>query len=65
MNKEPWMYVALFTAGCVAGNAYPKVEKAVVEDINQMRAARGLPPMVGSNAWIRYRPPEGDQDIVK
>jgi len=54
------MHVFMFTAGCVLGSKYPKWEKALVEDINEMRYAKGLPPMVGTAAWIRYRPPEGD-----
>jgi hypothetical protein len=43
-----------------AGNYYPKLEKELVEDVNELRAQRGLPPMVGTGAWIKYRPPEGE-----
>ena len=58
---EPWMHVGMFFAGCWAGNYYPKLERELVEDINAIRASKGMPPMVGSAAWIRYRPPE-DED---
>jgi len=54
------MHASMFFVGCTLGNWYPKYERALVEDINGLRAAKGLPPMVGSAAWIRYRPPEGD-----
>lgn len=37
-----------------AGNKYVQVERKMVEDINQIRADNGMPPMVGTNAWIRY-----------
>jgi len=44
----------------MVGNWYPKAEKRLVMDINEIRADRGLPPLVGSNAWIRYHRPEGE-----
>jgi uncharacterized protein YkwD len=35
-------------------NVYLKFEQGLVEDINAIRANKGMPPLVGSNAWIRY-----------
>ena len=46
--------------GFAVGNWYPKAEKRLLLDINEIRADRGLPPLVGSNAWIRYQRPEGE-----
>jgi hypothetical protein len=44
----------------MVGNWYPKAERQLIVDINEIRADRGLPPLVGSNAWIRYKRPEGE-----
>jgi len=41
-----------------AGNKYVQVERSLVDDINEIRKNKGLPPMVGTNAWIRYSNPE-------
>ena len=40
--------------GMYAGNKYVQIEKNLVDDINQIRQDKGMPPMVGTNAWIRY-----------
>jgi hypothetical protein len=37
-----------------AGNKYVQIERRLVDDINEIRADKGMPPMVGTNAWIRY-----------
>lgn len=50
----PWGHVGYFFVGAWAGNKYLEVERRLVEDINQIRADKGMPPMVGTNAWIRY-----------
>jgi hypothetical protein len=50
----PYLHVGYFFVGCWAGNAYVKLEKSMVEDINQIRQDKGMPPIVGTNAWIRY-----------
>jgi len=44
--------------GAWAGNKIGAVELSLVEDINQIRADKGMPPMVGTSAWIRYSPEE-------
>jgi hypothetical protein len=61
--REPWFHVTLFIVGGMIANYIPKHEKRLVEDINQMRADRGLPPMVGTNAWIKYKVPEGEEPL--
>jgi len=50
----PWNHVGGFIFGAWVGSKYHSVEKSLVEDINQIRADKGMPPIVGSNAWIRY-----------
>ena len=52
------MHVGLFFVGCYVGNKYPKWEEALVKDVNQLRVANGLPPLVGGNRWIKYQPQE-------
>jgi len=59
------MHALMFISGAYIGAKYPKWEKALVEDINELRAERGLPPMIGTSAWIRYQPPEGFFDVKK
>mmetsp|Transcript_3694 Transcript_3694/g.5328 ORF Transcript_3694/g.5328 Transcript_3694/m.5328 type:complete len:88 (+) Transcript_3694:68-331(+) len=60
MSRQPWMHVTYFMVGCWAGNKYVAVEKALVKDINEIRADRGMPPMVGTGAYIKYTAPEGN-----
>jgi len=55
------MYALLFTTGCYAGDKYPKVEKALVERINETRASKGLSPIIGTTAWIRYQPAKEEE----
>jgi hypothetical protein len=50
----PWNHVGGFIFGAYVGNQYHSMEKSLVMDINQIRADKGMPPIVGSNAWIRY-----------
>jgi len=45
----------MFFVGCTIGSKYPKWEAKLVNDINELRAAKGMPPMVGTNAWIKYQ----------
>ena len=63
--SEPWMHAGMLIAGCYVGNAYPKWERKLVDEINAERKAKGLSPMVGTNAWIRYKIPEEEEQIRK
>lgn len=58
MIADPWMHAFMFATGCYAGAKYPKAEKALVERINERRTAKGLSPLIGTTAWIRYQPKE-------
>jgi hypothetical protein len=51
----------MFILGAYAGNKLPKVEKSLVEDINASRAVRGMSPLVGTAAWVRYSETENSQ----
>ena len=52
------MHVTGFLLGAYAGNSYVRIETELVKDINQIRADKGMPALVGSQAWIRYTDPE-------
>jgi len=51
---EPWLHVGYFILGCYGGNYYVNLEQQMVEDINDIRSDRGLPPLLGTRKWIRY-----------
>ena len=46
--------------GAYVGQKWVNLEKELVLDINEIRADKGLPPMVGTGAWIKYKKPETD-----
>ena len=49
------MHVGLFFVGAWAGNTYVQVEQQLVQDINEIRADRGMPPLAGTSSWfLRY-----------
>mmetsp|Transcript_12671 Transcript_12671/g.14872 ORF Transcript_12671/g.14872 Transcript_12671/m.14872 type:complete len:92 (-) Transcript_12671:441-716(-) len=54
MSRRPWLHVSYFILGCYSGHYYMNLEQQMVEDINHIRADRGMPPMIGSSKWIRY-----------
>jgi len=54
LSREPWNHVMLTVFGYWAGNYYVKTEKRLVQDINEIRADKGLPPLVGTAYWVRY-----------
>jgi hypothetical protein len=60
LSRDPWLHVTYGVLGFIVGDWYPKAERRLVLDINEIRADRGLPPLVGSNAWIRYQRPDGE-----
>jgi hypothetical protein len=53
---EPWFHVGYFFLGAYIGQKWVNLEKELVIDINEIRADKGLPPMVGTNAWVKYKP---------
>jgi hypothetical protein len=65
IRKEPWLHATYFTIGAAVGNWLPKYEKSLVEDINELRAKKGLPPLVGTRAWIAYQIPEDENPLKR
>ena len=55
---EPWFHVGYFFLGAYLGQKWVQKELELVMDINEIRADKGMPPMVGTNAWIKYKKPE-------
>ena len=49
-----------FFLGAYIGQKWVQKELELVIDINEIRADKGMPPMVGTNAWIKYKKPETD-----
>ena len=60
LTIEPWFHVGYFFLGAYIGQKYVNLERELVLDINEIRSDKGLPPMVGSNAWVKYKSPEND-----
>jgi len=50
----PWLHVTYAIIGAWGANAYLRMERGLVDDINAIRANKGMPPLVGTNAWVRY-----------
>ncbi|KAL7496759.1 hypothetical protein ACHAWT_004906 [Skeletonema menzelii] len=58
LSRKPWLHVGYFFLGGYIGQRWVNLEKELVMDINEIRADKGLPPMVATNAWIKYEKPE-------
>ncbi|KAL3793902.1 hypothetical protein ACHAWO_013411 [Cyclotella atomus] len=56
LSRQPWFHVGYFFLGAYIGQKWVNLEKELVIDINEIRADKGLPPMVGTNAWVKYKP---------
>ncbi len=51
-GTEPWLHVTYFFIGGWIGQRWVRLEKELVMDINEIRADKGLPPLVGTNAML-------------
>jgi hypothetical protein len=60
ISRQPWLHIGYFFLGAWFGQKYVNLEKELVADINEIRADKGMPPMVGTGAWIKYSRPETD-----
>jgi len=58
-RKEPWLHVTYFFLGAYGAHKYLQVEQRLVDEINEIRSDKGMPPMIGSGYWLKYRKPEG------
>ena len=50
LSRTPWMHVGYFVLGAWAGNKYVEVEKKMLMDVNEIRADKGLPPLM--DGWM-------------
>eukprot|EP00594_Rhizosolenia_setigera_P008535 CAMPEP_0178965362 /NCGR_PEP_ID=MMETSP0789-20121207/16238_1 /TAXON_ID=3005 /ORGANISM="Rhizosolenia setigera, Strain CCMP 1694" /LENGTH=93 /DNA_ID=CAMNT_0020650335 /DNA_START=80 /DNA_END=361 /DNA_ORIENTATION=+ len=62
LSRQPWGHVLCFVGGAYTANYWKATEIQLVHDINEIRADKGLPPMVGSELYsaarTRYIKPE-------
>jgi len=58
LSRRPWIHASLVMVGCYVGAKYPKWERTLVQEVNEIKAAQGLPPLVGHSSWIRYKEQE-------
>ena len=58
-SAEPWMHVGCFFLGGYVGQRWVRLEKELVMDINEIRADKGMPPMVATDAMLglKYQKP--------
>ena len=58
-SAEPWMHVGCFFLGVYVGQRWVRLEKELVMDINEIRADKGMPPMVATDAMLglKYQKP--------
>lgn len=55
---EPWMHVLCFFGGAWAANKWVSLEKQMLADVNEIRASKGMPPMVGTKSYFPLVPPD-------
>ncbi|KAL3772378.1 hypothetical protein ACHAWU_005555 [Discostella pseudostelligera] len=57
LSRKPWLHVTYFFLGGWIGQRWVRLEKDLVMDINEIRADKGMPPMVGTDAMLglKYR----------
>ncbi|KAG7347171.1 hypothetical protein IV203_037400 [Nitzschia inconspicua] len=56
LSRQPWMHVFCTLGGAWVANKWVKVEKDLLADVNELRANKGLPPMVGSHYFFPFVP---------
>ncbi len=52
IQTEPWLHVTYAFLGGWIGQRWVRLEKELVMDINEIRADKGMPPMVATNAML-------------
>ena len=61
LSRKPWFHVMYFFVGAYAGQKWVTLEKELVQDINEIRADKGLPALVGTTGWVKYEKPESQR----
>mmetsp|Transcript_13166 Transcript_13166/g.19366 ORF Transcript_13166/g.19366 Transcript_13166/m.19366 type:complete len:90 (-) Transcript_13166:150-419(-) len=62
LSREPWNHVLFGIVGFWAGAKYPSFEKRMIYEINEARADKGLPPLVGTFNYFQYKD-DGNVDM--
>mmetsp|Transcript_10696 Transcript_10696/g.13220 ORF Transcript_10696/g.13220 Transcript_10696/m.13220 type:complete len:90 (-) Transcript_10696:338-607(-) len=61
-SRQPWLHVGFFIIGAWGGNKYQSIEREVLQEVNEIRAEKGMPPMIATNEMLplslRYKKPE-------
>ena len=58
---DPWMHGLCTGGGAWVAKKWIKLEMNLMEDINELRAYKGLPPMVGSHNYFPFNPPKFEE----
>ena len=60
LSSEPWLHVTYFFLGGYIGQRWVTLEKELVMDINEIRADKGMAPMIATDAMLglKYQKPE-------
>lgn len=56
ISRKPWLHLLYFGIGCYLGDKYPKVEASLLSELNEIRAERGMPPLIPSSKWLGVEP---------
>jgi hypothetical protein len=59
------MHVICTIGGAWVANTWVKAEKDLLADVNEIRAQKGLPPMVGSHYFFPFVPSLVESDQSK
>ncbi|KAL9191066.1 hypothetical protein ACHAXT_000772 [Thalassiosira profunda] len=52
LSRKPWLHVAYFFIGGYVGQKWVTLERELVLDVNEIRADKGMPPLVGTNRML-------------
>ena len=55
--KEPWMHVLCTVGGAYGATKWVSAKEDLLADVNEIRAYKGLPPMVGTRTFFPFVPP--------
>ena len=56
-SSEPWMHVLCTLGGAWAAEKWVAAKYSMLADVNEIRAYKGLPPMVGTGSYFPFVPP--------
>lgn len=60
-NTEPWLHAGFFVTGAYLTSIYDGFEQQLLNEVNQTRKEKGLPPIVKNNSmWFPLQEAEVD-----